>query len=137
MSQLLGQKSEQPAVCGCCLRGSGNVGAIDAPGVGSVLWLCEGCKVPIGHKVLQMNTMKLDATESAAILTAASATAEHFLSAVLQIAFDNSIKSIEHMTPEQFQFLITTIKTDKTFQGAAAMMLVTYSNEIRRLVTVA
>lgn len=134
MTAIFGLRTELPCICGACGRASSNVGSIEAPGVGTVLFVCDACKVTIGRKVLAMNTMKLDATESAAIKMAIGETAKHFVEAIFRVAFDNGFKSLDTLTPEQYTYLIGLVKVE--MNGPAAALFVTYSNEIRRLIAV-
>lgn len=136
MSDLLGLKTDAPVVCGVCLRRSGNIGAIEIPGWGPVLWLCDGCKTTMGHKVLEMNTMRLDALESSAVKAAMKGAAEHVVGAVFGLAFEQGFTDLKTMAPEQFRSVARLAADSKELQGAVAMLLVSYSNEMRRLVAV-
>ena len=88
----------------------------------------------MGHKVLEMNTLKLDALESGAIKVAMKAVAEHLTGAIFGLAFDHDFTDLKTMTPAQFKSVASLAADSKEMQGAAAMLLVAYSNELRRVV---
>ena len=133
MTAIIGLRTDEAVICGCCGRAAGTIGAIEVPGFRPVLWCCDACNIPDAFKVMSMNTMKLDAVETAAIRNVADEVIEPLTQVMMGHLWQQGVRDLAAVSPDQFAKLVETMKGSKDFAGILAFSLVTYSNEIRKL----
>ncbi len=136
MTAILGLKTAEPVLCGCCGRYSTSVGAVEAPGMSEVLWSCDACKVTSVLKVLGMNTMKLDKLESDTIGKVVKEVSADLVELVLTSMWETGSTDLTKVDEARMKVIAAKVTDSLMLHGIAAKMLVLYSNELRRVVAI-
>ena len=126
---LIGQHTEQPEICGCCLRLASPV-AVYADRA-HLLWLCQLCNTYHGMKVTAMNTQTVEQIEAIAIDKASSLTVEDVMSAMFTVLWGNGIRNLEAMNGENYKTIVAEIAASPDYRQALRKTLLAYSNHVR------